>query len=153
MDRSATGTGFIERAQERIRDHAETRRQADLADQIYAVVQSEAGSLYDGIPFETSLAQFDFCAERHAINNMLYAEPESARLETLLVATPVPDDSVAPPTPCGACRHAIDEFSDDGVVYCTTYVREPDGWAMFPALDRYSATELYPDHQGHPSWE
>lgn len=153
MNQSAAKTGFIERARERILDHAQTRRQAGLTDRIYAVVQSEAGSLYDGIPFETSMPQFDFCAERHAINNMLYAEPETARLESLLVATPVPDESAAPPTPCGACRHAINEFSDDATVYCTTFLREADGWTMFPELDRYTAAELYPDHQGQPDWD
>lgn len=146
-------SGFVERARARILEHAATRRQAGLTDKIYAVVQSEAGSLYDGIPFETSSAQFDFCAERHAINNMHYAEPESGTVDSILVATPVPHENVDPPTPCGACRHAINQFSDDGTVYCTTFVRKANGWSMFPAVDEYSATELYPDHQGHPSWE
>lgn len=117
------------------------------------MVQSGAGGLHDGIAFETSMAQFDCCAERHAINNMLYAEPETARLQAILVATPVPDEATSPPTPCGACRHAIDQFSDDGTVYCATFVRRDDGWTMFPRLDRYAASELYPEHQGPPAWD
>jgi cytidine deaminase len=98
------------------------------------------------------MAQFDVCAERHAINELLYAEPGSA-LDAILVATPVPDETAPPPTPCGACRHAIHQFGDDAAVYCTTFVREDDGWTTFPRVERFTATELYPGHQGHPSWD
>lgn len=153
MSQSDSGGEFVERARRRILSHARKRRRADQTDKLYAVVQSETGDLYDAVPLETSMAQFDVCAERHAINDMLYAEPETATFEAILVATPVPDEATPPPTPCGACRHAIHEFSDDGTVYCTTFVRENDGWTMFPRTERYTATELYPEHHGHPSWD
>lgn len=153
MTQSEEGSEFVEQARQRIQAHARKRRQTGHTDKLYAVVRSETGDLYDGIPLETSMPQFNVCAERHAINNMLYAEPGAATLEAILVATPVPDETTPPPTPCGGCRHAIDQFSDDGTIYCTTFVREDDGWTMFPRVERYTATELYPDHQGHPSWE
>jgi cytidine deaminase len=150
---SSAGAGeFVERARERILDHAKDRRRAGLTDKLYAVARSETGILYEGVPFETSMPQFDFCAERHAINEMLYAEP-GATLDAILVATPAPDETAPPPTPCGACRHAIAEFGDDATVLCTTFVREDDGWTTFPRVERFTGDELYPDHQGHPSWE
>ncbi|WP_121822497.1 hypothetical protein [Halostella salina] len=151
---SADGGGsFVDEARRRVLAHARRRRQAGLTDVLYAVVRSTSGSLYDGTPFETSMPQFDFCAERHAINNMLHAEPETDAFTDLLVAEPVPDESTDPKTPCGACRHAILEFGDDATVYCASFVRESDGWTMFPRLNRYTAAELYPDHQDHPSWD
>lgn len=143
---------FLDRARQRIRDHARTRRAAGFTDKLYAVVQSDTGQEYVGVPLETSMAQFDVCAERHAINQMLYAEPE-ARLAAVLVASPAPDETSTPTTPCGACRHAIDEFSEDCPVYCATFVREADGWTMFPQVEHYTANGLFPDNHGHPSWE
>lgn len=143
---------FIEQARQRIREHAQTRREAGYTDKLYAVAQSDSGTLSVGIPLETSMSQFDVCAERHAINNMLYAEPD-ATLAAMLVATPAPDETSQPATPCGACRHAIQEFSENCPVYCTTFVREESGWTMFPQRARYTAERLYPDHQGHPSWD
>lgn len=153
MTKTSSGNEFLEQARNRILKHARQRRQAGKTDKLYAVVQSASGDLYTGVPFETTMPQFDFCAERHAINNMLYAEPETTTFTTMLVASPVPDESTPPVTPCGACRHALHQFSDDGTVYCTTFVRESDGWTMFPRLTQYSATELFPAHQGHPSWD
>lgn len=153
MPSSDEESAFVERARKRILEHARKRRRAGHTDKLYSVVRSETGNLYDAIPFETSMSQLNFCAERHAINDMLYAEPDSASVSDLLVATPVPDETHDPPTPCGACRHAIHEFSDDATVYCTTFVREEDGWTTFPRLERYTATELYPDHQGLPTWD
>lgn len=152
MTGNPTETEFVDQARDRILNHARKRRQACKNDKLYAVVESASGALYTGIPFETSMSQFDFCAERHAINNMLYAEPETEAFTALLVASPVPDESTPPPTPCGACRHALNEFSDDGTIICTTFVREADGWTMFPQMSAYTASELYPRHHEHPSW-
>lgn len=153
MSQSDEGSEFIERAGQRIRTHARKRRQAGHTDKLYAVVQSKTDDLYVGIPLETSMAQSNFCAERHAINNMLYAEPDSAVIERILVATPAPDETTNPTTPCGACRHVINQFSDDATVYCATFVRETDDWTMFPRVNQFTATGLYPDHHGHPSWD
>lgn len=153
MTQSDEASKFLENARQRIRTHARKRRQAGHTDKLYTVVQSKSGDLYVGIPFETSMTQANFCAERHAINNMLCREPDSGAVERILVATPAPDETSNPTTPCGACRHAIHQFSDDATVYCATFVRETDGWTMFPRIDQYSATELYPDHHGHPSWD
>lgn len=142
---------FLEGARERIRGHARTRREAGYTDKLYAVARSDSGALFLGVPLETTMAQFDVCAERHAINAMLVDDPD-ATLSAVLVASPAPDGTSEPPTPCGACRHAIQEFGDDCPVYCATFVREESGWSMFPKTARYTAEELYPDHRGHPEW-
>lgn len=112
-----------------------------------------SGNIYVGMPFETSQSQFDFCAERHAINTMQYAETETTKFDVILVACPVPDADEPVTTPCGACRHAIRQFSDDATVFCSNFVRRADGWTMFPALERYTAEELYPHQTHHPTWE
>lgn len=143
---------FLGRARERIREHARTRREAGYTDKLSAVARSGSGALSFGIPLETSMAQFDVCAERHAINAMLAANPD-ATLSAILVAAPAPDETSQPTPPCGACRHAIQEFSEDCPVFCATFVREETGWTMFPKLERYTAEELYPDHRGHPEWD
>lgn len=153
MSQSDDESEFFEQASQRIRTHARTRREAGHTDKLYAVVRSSTGNLYEGIPLETSMPNFNVCAERHAINNMLYAEPETATCDAILIATPAPEETTAPPTPCGACRHVIHQFGDDAIVYCTTFIREDEGWTMFPRVERYTATELYPAHQGHPSWD
>lgn len=143
---------FRERARERIREHARARREAGYTDKLSAVARSDSGSLFLGVPLETSMAQFDVCAERHAINAMLVDGPD-ATLSAILVATPAPDETHEPPTPCGACRHAIQVFGENCPVYCATFVREDEGWSMFPKMERYTAAGLYPDHQGHPEWD
>lgn len=143
---------FLERARERIREHARTRRDAGYTDKLSAVARSDSGDLFLGIPLETSMKQFDVCAERHAINAMLAEDPD-ATLSSILVATPAPDETSQPTPPCGACRHVIHEFSDDCPVICGTFVREESGWSMFPKMERYTAEGLYPDHRGHPSWD
>ncbi|NHX37638.1 MULTISPECIES: cytidine/deoxycytidylate deaminase family protein [Halolamina] len=153
MSQSEEARKFIEQARQRIRTHAQKRRHAGQTDKLYAVVQSKTGNLYVGIPLETSMPQANFCAERHAINNMLYTEPDSGAVERILVATPAPDETTNPTTPCGACRHVIHQFSNDATIYCATFVRETDGWTMFPRVDEYSAKDMYPNHHGHPSWD
>lgn len=79
--------------------HAQPRREAGHIDKLYAVVRSSTGNLYESIPLETSMPNFSVCAERHAINNMLCAESETATCEAILIATPAPDETTTPTTP------------------------------------------------------
>ncbi|MFB6253220.1 MAG: hypothetical protein ABEI06_01255 [Halobacteriaceae archaeon] len=153
MNLSDKEQSFIETAETRIRSHARERRDVALFDKLYAIVQSETGKIYEGIPFETSMSQFDFCAERHAINNMQYAETEKTNVDMIIIAGPAPNDEATITMPCGACRHAINQFSEDATVFCSNFVRESTGWTIFPRLKRFTATELYPHHEPVPSWE
>lgn len=153
MELSEGEREFVDEARRRILDHATARRTAGFFDELHAVVRSTSGRVYDGVPFETSMPQFDFCAERHAINNMLYAETEAASVDAVLVAGPVPDEDADVTTPCGACRHAIHQFGDDATVFCSNFVREAEGWNVFPEMERYTAEELYPHPGSQPQWE
>lgn len=153
MDRTDSEREFLAEARGLIRASARSRREASLHDKIHAVARSGDGACYEGMAFETSLAQFDVCAERHALANMHHAETEHATLDAILVAGPVPDVDGEPTTPCGACRHAIHDIAPDATVICTNFVRADDGWTMFPTVDRYTATELYPGRTDPPSWE
>jgi len=74
-------------------------------------------------------------------------------LDGVLVAGPVPDADDRVTTPCGACRHAISQFSDDATVLCSNFVRRNDGWTMFPSIERYTAEELYPAARTESVWE
>lgn len=140
---------FVSAAEDRIRAHAERWRAAERSDIIHAVARSTGGGRYHGIPLETSLGQFDHCAERHAMTELRAAEPDEA-LDAILVAGAVPDADAPVTTPCGACRHVIDEFGADPTVFCTSFVREPDGWTMFPRVERHAADDLYPHSHGDP---
>lgn len=153
MDLTDAEREFVDEARRRIQSHSERRKAADRYDKIHAVARSTSGEIYEGTPFETSQPQFDCCAERHAINELHYAETEATAFDAILVAGPVPDEGDSVTTPCGACRHAIEEFGDDPTVFCTNFVREDDGWTMFPTIERYTADELYPHHQPHPTWD
>ncbi|MDY6777209.1 MAG: hypothetical protein SVU32_00960 [Candidatus Nanohaloarchaea archaeon] len=145
---------LVETAKERIRKHARERRKQGLNDILYAFVRSTSGSIYAGKPFESNQPSFNFCAERHAINTMQYEETEEARLDAILVAGPVPEGREQPVTPCGACRHAIHEFGGgETPVIAASFVRQDRGWELFTALERYTASELYPAAYEPVNWD
>lgn len=148
-----TVDAFLERATDRLRTDAERRRAAGNTDERYAVVRSETGRLQDGIPLETSMSQCDCCAERHATNNVLYEARDQAVSTDILVASPVPDEPTPPTTPSGACRHVINQFSDDATVSGTTYSRDREGWPMVAQRERDTATELSPEHVDPDGWD
>ena len=152
MDLSRKERRFIDVARDRIRKHSQERKNAEHFDKLHAVVRSTNGSIYAGVPFESSMSQFDLCAERHAINNMHYVETKTTKLDLILVAGTVPDADESVTTSCGACRHAIHEFSDNATVFCSRFVRQDDGWTMFSRIKRYTVEELYPDPYSDP-WE
>lgn len=56
-------------------------------------------------------------------------------------------------TPCGACRHAVHELDPTAPVFCSTVVREAEGWTAFPSTERFTAAELYPEHRELPTWD
>ena len=152
MDLPAEEAALVEAAREEVRAVCERRRDADRYDTIVAVAASTAGEHYVGIPLELPQPQLNHCAERHAINELRKAEPEG-ELAGIVVAVPVPDAGAGVTTPCGACRQAIYEVGPDAVVRCGNFVREAEGWTVFPELDRYTAAELLPDHEGLPEWD
>jgi len=145
---------LIDRSREKIVSNAEMRRNKNLFDVLYAFAISESGEIYMGKPFESNHGQFDFCAERHAINQMQLRETEKSRLKAILVAGPVPDSSHEPTMPCGACRHAIQEFGTEQTsVIVSNFVRTNEDWEMFPVKKRFKPNELYPEAYEPIDWD
>lgn len=146
---------LVEEAGRRILKNVRKRRNSGLTDVIYSFVLSETGKIYSGKPFESNQPSFNFCAERAAINRMQYEETENSRISAILVAGPVPEDDYPGPMPCGACRHAIFEFGDEGAtVIVSSFIREGDGeWNMFPNIRKFSIEELYPEPYEPIEWE
>lgn len=146
---------LIEYAERRIREHSRIRQEEGLYDVLYAFVLSESGEIYEGIPFESNQPSFNFCAERHAINQMQLEENEESEIEVVLVAGPVPDEDEHVTMPCGACRHTIDEFGDEETtVIASNFIREGKGDRnIFPEIRRFKISELYPETYEQPTWD
>ncbi len=146
---------LVSYAREKIVEHAQKRWEEGLYDVLYAFVLSDNGGIYAGKPFESNQPSFNVCAERHAINQMQYEESEQATVEAILVAGPVPDEDHPETMPCGACRHAINEFGDkDTTVIVSSFVRERKGeWTMFPKIRVFTARELYPESYKPVEWD
>lgn len=147
---------LIKTARKEILKHVSTREDAGLFDVLYAFVLSESGEIYVGKPFMSNQPSFNFCAERHAINEMQYAETEEATIKAVLVAGPVPKNKKEhKSTPCGACRHTINEFGNDNTtVMVSNFVREGDGnWEIFPSIDKFRAADLYPEPHEPVVWD
>jgi cytidine deaminase len=146
---------LIEHARTRIRDHAKQRQEKGLYDVMYAFVLSESGEIYEGVPFESNQPCFNFCAERHAINQMQMGESEESKIEAVFVAGPVPDEEESVNMPCGACRHAINEFGDEETpVIASNFIREGKGeWNIFPEIQDFKIGELYPESYETVSWD
>jgi cytidine deaminase len=146
---------LVEYARERIKEHARKRWENDLYDILYAFVLSETGEIYEGKPFESSQPSFNFCAERHAINQMQFEETEESKIEAVLVAGPVPDKDHKGTMPCGACRHTINEFGDEETtVIISNFVRKEGGeWNLLPQIQKFQIQELYPEAYEPVEWD
>lgn len=145
---------LVDNAKKRILEHARSRKESGLYDVLYAFVLSESGEIYEGKPFESNQPSFNFCAERHAINAMQFEETEETTIKSILVAGPVPDEGASSTMPCGACRHAINEFGDKHTtVLVSKFIREEDVWSLFSEIEKYNIEELYPKAYEPVEWE
>jgi len=136
---------LIKYARNKILQYCKMRKSKGLYDIIYAFVLSDSGKIYDGAAAESNQPQAGFCAERHAIGNMLLAETEKAKIISIFVAGPVPKKSKEAITPCGICRIRIHEFSTPKTsIICSEFIRNEKDWQMFPRIDRYYIKEIYP---------
>jgi len=113
-------------------------------DTLYAFVMSDSGKIYDGACLESTISGGVICGERHAIANMVFKETYKAKVKIVLVADPVPKIQKNCSTPCGTCRHVINEFGNpDTTVICMQYVKRKKDW-IFPKMEKYKIKELYP---------
>ncbi len=135
---------LIEYAKLKVLEYSKLRKSKGLYDTIYAFVLSNAGNFYDGVPLELP-SGVGFCAERHAIANMLLKETEKAKIKSILVASPVPAHLNKPSTPCGACRLAINEFgTNKTTILCAEFIRRENAWEIFPKIWKCKIKDLYP---------
>jgi len=145
---------LIDYARKKILQYCKMRKSKGLNDIIYSFVLSDSGKIYDGASIICNLRQAGYCAERHAIGNMLLAESEKAKIVSLFVAGPVQRKSAKAITPCGICRILIDEFSTPkSTVICSEFIRNEKNWTVFPRIDKYNAKELYPHPYVAPKWD
>ena len=132
---------LVEYARGRVLEICESRKGKGLYDVTVAFVLSDGGNVYEGIPLELPSGT-GFCAERHAIANMVLNETEKAKIKILLVAGPVPEPQTKPITPCGACRTAINEFgTEETTILCSEFIRKDDGWEIFPKIWKFNPWE------------
>ena len=115
-------------------------------DTLYAFLISENGTIYDGAAFEPNLPHAAVCAERHAIANLVMNEAYNSKIESIVIADPVPrvqEKSTSTP-PCGTCRHLIWQFgTPDTSVILLQYIQEKDDWT-FPKMEKFVIKDLYP---------
>jgi cytidine deaminase len=154
VSRTDKEKNLVRYAESRIREDSIKRQEQGLYDVLYAFVLSESGEIYEGIPFESNQPSFNFCAERHAINHMQLEENEESTIETVLVAGPVPDEDEHVTMPCGACRHAIEEYGDkETTVIASNFIREGNNQRnIFPDIRKFKISELYPESYEPPKW-
>lgn len=96
-----------------------------------AAVLGDSGRIHAGANVENASYGLSMCAERSAIFRAL-AEGER-RIEAICLYTP----TLAPSTPCGACRQVIQEFGAEALIVCCS---DND-----KAERRYALRELLPD--------
>ena len=135
---------LVDYAKPAIVAYNQMRHQRGGMDTLYSFLMSDSGKIYEGLCFEPNIAQATVCGERHAIQNMVLKESYKAKIETILVADPVPEVQKNNTPPCGTCRHLIWQFGKpDATVILMQYIQRKRGW-VFPKLVKYSIKELYP---------
>ena len=138
---------LVEHAVEAVAKYNSIRHSRGGIDTLYSFILSDSGAIHDGACYEAYLGHAGICGERHAIANMILRESYAAKIESIVVADPVPAVQEEGTPPCGTCRHQIwSHGSPATTVILLQYIRESDGWT-FPKQEKYSIGELYP----HPS--
>jgi len=113
-------------------------------DTLYSFLLLENGKIYDGAAFEPDLQHASVCGERHAIANMVMSESYDSKIESIVVADPVPKVQEKCTPPCGTCRHLIWQFGTPNTsVILIHYIQQKDGWT-FPKIEKHTIQELYP---------
>lgn len=135
---------LINYAKEAIIKHNTKRKSRGDYDTLYSFLITDKGALYEGACFEANISHAGVCGERHAIMNMVFSEGYGAKIQSIVVADPVPSVQEHGTFPCGKCRHLIWSFGvSDTTVILLQYIQEEDGW-IFPKMEKISIKDLYP---------
>jgi cytidine deaminase len=135
---------LVEHAKEAIVRYNRQRHSKGGVDTLYAFLLAESGSIYDGAAFEPNISHATICGERHAIANLVMNEAYDSKIESIVVADPVPSIQDKSTPPCGTCRHLIWQFGrPETSVILMQYIQGDDSWT-FPRIERLTIEEFYP---------
>lgn len=122
---------------------------------MYAFILTNSGAIIDGACFEADIAHAVVCGERHAIANMVLQKSYKEKIESIVVADPVPEEQPHGRFPCGTCRNLIYKFgSPKTSVLLLQYIRGGENYT-FPKIEKFKISELYPHAYEPPAdlWE
>jgi cytidine deaminase len=143
MDFTSEEQRLIEYAKEAIVEYNKIRHARGGIDTLYAFLLSDSGKIHDGACYESSLTHATVCGERHAIANMILQESYAARINSIVVADPVPEIQEHSRPPCGTCRHLIwSHGTPETTVILMQYIQRKEGWT-FPKLEKYTIKDFY----------
>lgn len=135
---------LLEHAKKAVVGYNKARHKHGGVDTLYAFVLSDSGRIYDGACFEANISHATVCGERHAIANMIMRESYRAKIQSVVVADPVPQVQKKSTPPCGTCRHLIWTHGTPATsVILVQYIQGRKGWT-FPKIEKLSIKELYP---------
>jgi cytidine deaminase len=135
---------LLDHAQQAIVSYNKIRHSRNDIDTLYAFILSDSGQMHDGACFEPNIAQATICGERHAISTMMLQESTKARIQSIVVADPVPEVQERGTPPCGTCRHLIWTYGlPDASVILLQYIQTKQGWT-FPTYEKHPIAALYP---------
>jgi len=140
---------LMDHAKENVIKYNKQRHAKGGIDTLYGFLITKEGSIYDGAAFEPDLSHATVCGERHTIANLIMNEGYDSKIESIVVACPVPTVQEKGTSPCGTCRHVIWQFgTPETSVILLQYIQEKDktgnlSWA-FPKLEKLKMADLYP---------
>ncbi len=135
---------LVEHAKEAIVRYNKQRHAKGGIDTLYAFLISESGTMYDGAAFEPNISHATVCGERHAIANLVMNEAYNSKIESIVIADPVPRIQEKSSFPCGTCRHLIWQFgTPDTSVILIQYIQGKDEWT-FPKIEKFMIKDIYP---------
>lgn len=140
---------LVAHAKEGVAKYNTQRHARGGQDTLYGFLMTQEGHIYDGAAFEPNIAQATTCGERHAIANLVMNESYDSKIESIVVADPVPRIQEKGTPPCGTCRHLIWQFgSPDTSVIFMQYIQGRDEkedliWT-FPKMEKHLIKDLYP---------
>jgi cytidine deaminase len=144
IDLSIEETQLVEYSKDAIVKYNKMRHANGGIDTLYSFLLSESGKIYDGASYEPNISHASVCAERCTISNMVLQESYKAKINSIVVADPVPEIQERSTPPCGTCRHLIwSQGNPETSVILMQYVQGKDGWT-FPKIEKHLIKDLYP---------
>lgn len=140
---------LAEYAKTRIAKYNTQRHRRNGLDTLYGFLITQDGSFYDGAAFEPNISHATICGERHAIANMVMNEGYNTKIESIVVADPVPSVQEKGTPPCGTCRQIIWQFGNPDTSFIfMQYIQEKNekgerNWT-FPKIEKHLMKDLYP---------